>query len=248
MSWLGGLVDNVKDFFGDLADNAEALFSGEKKVFGKNVNKKEKKGNAKKKSKVVMPIIKGDGKSVIATSSGKTYKSASDYLQKRIYAKKFSMEHPWQSFHQRYQQFQRGEISYDELYRYVPSYQKQQRIENQREYNEKYAEEQTSYLQELNKGVGHAIGKAIELIQYNGVIEGLYNLTDDDPNTTFLSGLKKGVRQWNPAINDTSKMHSFSDVMYSLKYSPWNLIPVTFNFLIEWIAVWSVPNLLITTL
>ena len=50
MSWLGGLVDNVKDFFGDLADNAEALFSGEKKVFGKNVNKKEKKGNAKKKS------------------------------------------------------------------------------------------------------------------------------------------------------------------------------------------------------
>ena len=51
MSWLGGLVDNVKDFFGDLADNAEALFSGEKKVFGKSVNKKEKKGNAKKKSK-----------------------------------------------------------------------------------------------------------------------------------------------------------------------------------------------------
>lgn len=51
MSWLGGLVDNVKDFFGDLADNAEALFSGEKKSLVKVSIKKRKREMQKRKVK-----------------------------------------------------------------------------------------------------------------------------------------------------------------------------------------------------
>ncbi len=195
MSWFGDLVDNVK-----------ALFSGEKKVFGENVNKKKKsKAQTAKKS----PIKKNNDGSITAINSGKKYKDMFSYDSAVRYARRQKERDPFTADSYNRDRLKRGEVTIDEL----KKYNRIDRINYQKEYNEKYAEEQTSYLQELNKGVGHAIGKAIELIQYNGVIEGLYNLTDDDPNTTFLSGLKKGVRQWNPAINDTSKMHSFSDVL-----------------------------------
>ena len=195
MSWFGDLVDNVK-----------ALFSGDKKVFGENVNKKKKsKAQTAKKS----PIKKNNDGSITAINSGKKYKDMFSYDSAVRYARRQKERDPFTADSYNRDRLKRGEVTIDEL----KKYNRIDRINYQREYDKKYAEEQTSYLQELNKGVGHAIGKAIELIQYNGVIEGLYNLTDDDPNTTFLSGLKKGVRQWNPAINDTSEMHSYSDVL-----------------------------------
>ena len=180
MSWLGGLVDNVKDFFGDLADNAEALFSGEKKVFGENVNKKK---SSKKQSKKTSPVIKSNSGKYVATSSGKTYNNYYDYLKARSYAK----QHSWDNFRKNWKKYNSGEISYEELYRYIPSYQKQQRIENQKEYDKKYAEEHAS-----DRGI---LDKVLGMIGYNGVVEGLYNILDDDPNTTFSSGLKKGTRR-----------------------------------------------------
>ena len=56
MSWFGDLVDNVK-----------ALFSGEKKVFGENVNKKKvvlapdlKNSSSKQKSAKKNPLVKNN--------------------------------------------------------------------------------------------------------------------------------------------------------------------------------------------
>lgn len=51
---------------------------------------------------------------------------------------------------------------------------------------------------------------------YNGIVEGLYNLTDDDKSTTFSQGLVEGAKNWNPLTNDVSGYNTFSDVLRNL--------------------------------
>ena len=201
MSWFGDLVDNVK-----------ALFSGEKKVFGENVNKKKvvlapdlKNSSSKQKSAKKNPLVKNNDGTYTAKSSGKTYNSVQHYLESRSYAKKYS----WNNFVKNWEKYKDGEISYDELYRYVPSYQREQRIAKQKRYNEEYAEENTS-----DRGI---LDRVLGMIGYNGVVEGLYNILDDDPNTTFSSGLKKGLHYMNPFTNDVSQRRSGSDLVKLLE-------------------------------
>ena len=47
----------------------------------------------------------------------------------------------------------------------------------------------------------------------NSVVEGLYNMTDDDPDTGFWQGMADGVKYMNPLENDVSGRHTFSDVL-----------------------------------
>ena len=51
------------------------------------------------------------------------------------------------------------------------------------------------------------------VLGYSGIVEGLYNLADDDPDSTFLSGLGEGFKYMNPFNDDVSGRHSFSDVL-----------------------------------
>lgn len=191
MSWFGDLVDNVK-----------ALFSGEKKVFGENVNKKK---SSKKITKKALPItMKSDG-TYVSDKTGKSYSSVYDYLSKRNYAQ----NHVFENFRKDYLEYKKGNISYDELFKNFPSRKKQQRIEYQKEYDEKYAEEHAS-----DRGI---LDKVLGMIGYNGVVEGLYNILDDDPNTTFSSGLKKGFHYMNPFTNDVSQRRSGSDLVKLLE-------------------------------
>ena len=78
----------------------------------------------------------------------------------------------------------------------------------QQEYNQKYAEEHTSKRGTLDRILG--------VLGYNGITQGLYNITDDDENTTFVGGLKEGVKYWNPATDDVSGRKTFSDVLKNL--------------------------------
>lgn len=191
MSWFGDLVDNVK-----------ALFSGEKKVFGENVNKKK---SSKKITKKALPItMKSDG-TYVSDKTGKSYSSVYDYLSKRNYAQ----NHVFENFRKDYLEYKKGNISYDELFKNFPSRKKQQRIEYQKEYDEKYAEEHAS-----DRGI---LDRVLGMIGYNGVVEGLYNILDDDPNTTFSSGLKKGFHYMNPFTNDVSQRRSGSDLVKLLE-------------------------------
>lgn len=224
MSWFGDLVDNVK-----------ALFSGEKKVFGENVNKKK---SSKKITKKALPItMKSDG-TYVSDKTGKSYSSVYDYLSKENYAQ----NHVFENFRKDYLEYKKGNISYDELFKNFPSRKKQQRIEYQKEYDKKYAEEHAS-----DRGI---LDKVLGMIGYNGVVEGLYNILDDDPNTTFSSGLKKGLHYMNPFTNDVSQRRSGSDLVKLLespdknpdKFNIEDVLKLGHNF----VSVASKANLLLS--
>ena len=51
---------------------------------------------------------------------------------------------------------------------------------------------------------------------YNGIVEGLYNITDDDKNTTFSQGLVEGAKNWSPLTDDVSDYNTFSDVLRNM--------------------------------
>lgn len=51
---------------------------------------------------------------------------------------------------------------------------------------------------------------------YNGIVEGLYNATDDDASTTFGQGLVEGFKNMNPLENDVSGYNTFSDVLRNM--------------------------------
>ena len=123
MSWFGDLVDNVK-----------ALFSGEKKVFGENVNKKKKsKAQTAKKS----PIKKNNDGSITAINSGKKYKDMFSYDSAVRYARRQKERDPFTADSYNRDRLKRGEVTIDEL----KKYNRIDRINYQKEYNEKYARE-----------------------------------------------------------------------------------------------------------
>jgi hypothetical protein len=64
--------------------------------------------------------------------------------------------------------------------------------------------------EKTNRGV---MDRILGTLGYTGVVEGLYNLADDDPNSTFISGLGEGLKYMNPFTDDVSGRHTFSDVL-----------------------------------
>lgn len=150
--------------------------------------------------------VTGDGK--VISRSGKLYDSVSDYESKRAYAESKSYD----NFVKNLERYRNGEISYDELMKYNSSYQKrrqfemsQERAKDQREYNEEYAE-----AMESERGI---LDRIFGVLGYNGIVEGLYNVVDDDESTTLISGLKDGFKYMNPFTDDVSGKHTYSDVL-----------------------------------
>lgn len=54
------------------------------------------------------------------------------------------------------------------------------------------------------------------MLGYGGIVEGLYNLTDDDENTTFGQGLVEGFKYMNPFEDDVTQRNTFSDVLENM--------------------------------
>ena len=54
------------------------------------------------------------------------------------------------------------------------------------------------------------------MLGYGGIVEGLYNLTDDDENTTFGQGLIEGFKYMNPFEDDVTQRNTFSDVLENM--------------------------------
>lgn len=121
------------------------------------------------------------------TSSGKTYTSPVDYVAAVHYAKTHQTDDEW--FNNQLQQ-------------------RQTRRQKREEYNQKYAEEHTSERGKLDRILG--------VLGYGGIAQGLYNLTDDDEDTTFLGGLKEGLHYMNPFTDDVSGRKTMSDVLKNI--------------------------------
>ena len=195
---------SAKDKVMAAVNRKKKMSSSNQKIYNQIASKVSSMRAARKAQengqKKALPITQGsDG--TYYSSSGKSYDSVYDYLKKRSYAN----DHAFENFRKNYLEYKKGNISYDQLFRYNPSYQKRKRIENQLEYNKKFAEE--------NKAERPLIDRIFGIFQYNGIIEGLYNLTDGDEDTTFLQGLKDGLKYMNPFTDDVSNRHTFSDVL-----------------------------------
>lgn len=54
------------------------------------------------------------------------------------------------------------------------------------------------------------------MLGYSGIVEGIYNVVDDDPDSTFISGLGEGLKYYSLFTNDVSGRHTFSDVLEQL--------------------------------
>jgi hypothetical protein len=55
------------------------------------------------------------------------------------------------------------------------------------------------------------------------IINGLYNLTDDDPNTGFFGGAIDALEYMNPLDNNVPEIHTTSDVLGNLGWNPESL-------------------------
>lgn len=73
-----------------------------------------------------------------------------------------------------------------------------------------------------NRGV---LDRVLSPLSNTSVTSALYNLTDDDPNTTVLGGIGAGLaRQFNPFRNDVSGSHEFGDVLENVFGTPDNVV------------------------
>ena len=94
---------------------------------------------------------------------------------------------------------------------------------------EAYAEQRREYLANrgeysYDSGSGYEyvpekrglLDRVFGVLGYNGIVEGLYNLTDNDDSTTFTQGLKEGLHNMNPFEDDVSQRNTFSDVLKNL--------------------------------
>ena len=75
----------------------------------------------------------------------------------------------------------------------------------------------TSYMNqpvaEPQKNKRGVMDRIFGALGYSGITEGLYNMVDDDENSTFASGLREGLKYMNPLTNDVSGRHTFSDFL-----------------------------------
>lgn len=74
----------------------------------------------------------------------------------------------------------------------------------------------TDYSYEYEPEERGLLDRIFGVLGYNGIVEGLYNLTDNDDSTTFMQGLKEGFHNMNPFEDDVSQRNTFSDVLKNL--------------------------------
>ena len=167
------------------------------KITGKEEDKKSSSKSVSKRKNVAPVISKSQP---YVSQSGKVYTNPVDLAKAKYY---YSTDRAKRNGHL-------AEYWHNQMADKNSSFHKYygERYNRQQEYNKKYAKEHTSKRGTLDRILG--------VLGYNGITQGLYNITDNDDSTTFVGGLKQGLKYWNPTTDDVSDRKTFSDVLKNL--------------------------------
>lgn len=167
------------------------------KITGKEEDKKSSSKSVSKRKNAAPVISKSQP---YISQSGKVYTKPSDLAKAKYYYSADRAKRNGQLAEYWHNQMSDKNSSFHKYYG--------ERYNRQQEYNKKYAKEHTSKRGTLDRILG--------VLGYNGITQGLYNITDNDDNTTFVGGLKQGLKYWNPTTDDVSDRKTFSDVLKNL--------------------------------
>ena len=167
------------------------------KITGKEEDKKSSSKSVSKRKNVAPVISKSQP---YISQSGKVYTRPSDLAKAKYYYSTDRAKRNGQLAEYWHNQMANKNSSFHKYY--------DERYNRQQKYNKKYAKEHTSKRGTLDRILG--------VLGYNGITQGLYNITDNDDNTTFVGGLKQGLKYWNPTTDDVSDRKTFSDVLKNL--------------------------------
>ena len=167
------------------------------KITGKEEDKKSSSKSVSKRKNVAPVISKSQP---YVSQSGKVYTRPSDLAKAKYYYSADRAKRNGQLAEYWHNQMADKNSSFHKYY--------DERYNRQQEYNKKYAKEHTSKRGTLDRILG--------VLGYNGITQGLYNITDNDDSTTFVGGLKQGLKYWNPTTDDVSDRKTFSDVLKNL--------------------------------
>ena len=167
------------------------------KITGKEEDKKSSSKSVSKRKNAAPVISKSQP---YVSQSGKVYTNPVDLAKAKYY---YSTDRAKRNGHL-------AEYWHNQMADKNSSFHKYygERYNRQQEYNKKYAKEHTSKRGTLDRILG--------VLGYNGITQGLYNITDNDDSTTFVGGLKQGLKYWNPTTDDVSDRKTFSDVLKNL--------------------------------
>lgn len=167
------------------------------KITGKEEDKKYSSKSVSKRKNSAPVISKSQP---YISQSGKVYTRPSDLAKAKYYYSADRAKRNGQLAEYWHNQMADKNSSFHKYYG--------ERYNRQQEYNKKYAKEHTSKRGTLDRILG--------VLGYNGITQGLYNITDNDDSTTFVGGLKQGLKYWNPTTDDVSGRKTFSDVLKNL--------------------------------
>ena len=167
------------------------------KITGKEEDKKSSSKSVSKRKNAAPVISKSQP---YISQSGKVYTRPSDLAKAKYYYSADRAKRNGQLAEYWHNQMADKNSSFHKYYG--------ERYNKQQEYNKKYAKEHTSKRGTLDRILG--------VLGYNGITQGLYNITDNDDSTTFVGGLKQGLKYWNPTTDDVSDRKTFSDVLKNL--------------------------------
>ena len=167
------------------------------KITGKDEDKKSSSKSVSKRKNTAPVISKSQP---YISQSGKVYTNPVDLAKAKYYYSTDRAKRNGQLAEYWHNQMADKNSSFHKYYG--------ERYNRQQEYNKKYAKEHTSKRGTLDRILG--------VLGYNGITQGLYNITDNDDSTTFVGGLKQGLKYWNPTTDDVSDRKTFSDVLKNL--------------------------------
>ena len=167
------------------------------KITGKEEDKKSSSKSVSKRKNAAPVISKSQP---YVSQSGKVYTNPVDLAKAKYYYSTDRAKRNGQLAKYWHNQMADKNSSFHKYY--------DERYNRQQEYNKKYAKEHTSKRGTLDRILG--------VLGYNGITQGLYNITDNDDSTTFVGGLKQGLKYWNPTTDDVSDRKTFSDVLKNL--------------------------------
>ena len=167
------------------------------KITGKEEDKKSSSKSVSKRKNAAPVISKSQP---YISQSGKVYTNPVDLAKAKYYYSTDRAKRNGQLAEYWHNQMADKNSSFHKYYG--------ERYNRQQEYNKKYAKEHTSKRGTLDRILG--------VLGYNGITQGLYNITDNDDSTTFVGGLKQGLKYWNPTTDDVSDRKTFSDVLKNL--------------------------------
>ena len=167
------------------------------KITGKEEDKKSSSKSVSKRKNTAPVISKSQP---YISQSGKVYTNPVDLAKAKYYYSADRAKRNGQLAEYWHNQMADKNSSFHKYY--------SERYNRQQEYNKKYAKEHTSKRGTLDRILG--------VLGYNGITQGLYNITDNDDSTTFVGGLKQGLKYWNPTTDDVSDRKTFSDVLKNL--------------------------------